>query len=150
VIRFQILSLPNVYKYACVAFFGFECVIMLLANALVFVDACPAPTNLQKYLGAREVFTFCFHACCCRTLAVFVLSLDASFLFVIFAIFALGLDSTELLQRHFGTTDFVVSFLSILPPYLSPASHECPNAGIAGFTAIHQLGASMQSITSPR
>jgi hypothetical protein len=93
---------------------------MLLANALVFVDACPAPTNLQKYLGAREVFKFCFHACCCRTLAVFVLSLDASFLFVIFAIFALGLDSTELLQRHFGTTVFVVSFVSNLPPYLPP------------------------------
>ena len=55
---FQILSLPKIYKYACVAFFSFECIIMLLANALVFIDACPEPTNLQKYLGARTGFSF--------------------------------------------------------------------------------------------
>lgn len=44
----QILSLPNFYKTSCVVFFCAECVIMLLANALIFLDACADPSNLQK------------------------------------------------------------------------------------------------------
>ncbi len=43
------------------------------------------------------------HSRNCRTLAAFVVALDVSFVFVIFAICVLGLDSSELLQRHFGT-----------------------------------------------
>ena len=45
----QVLSLPNFYKSACVVFFAAECVIMLLSNALIFLDACADPSNLQKY-----------------------------------------------------------------------------------------------------
>jgi hypothetical protein len=45
----QVLSLPNAYRNFCVLFFGAECIIMLLANALIFLDVCADPSNLQKY-----------------------------------------------------------------------------------------------------
>ena len=82
----------------------------------------PSPLICKSILARARGFPFkiSFHACFRRTLAVFVLALDASFLFVIFAIFALGLDSTELLQRHFGTALFVVSFCP-QPSSTSPA-----------------------------
>jgi hypothetical protein len=144
---FQILSLPNVYKYACVAFFGFECVIMLLANALVFIDACPAPTNLQKYLGAREVSESLFtlvlagllRCLSCRSTHLSSLSSSQSLLW-------------GLIPPSCSNATSVPQFLLFRFCQTFPISRltRMPNAGIAGFTAIHQLGASMQTITSPR
>jgi prepilin signal peptidase PulO-like enzyme (type II secretory pathway) len=75
-----------------------------------------------------------------RTLAAFVLALDLSFVFVVFAICVLGLDSSELLQRHFGTR----------VPFFPPIAHAYVIAGIIGFVAVHQMGIGMQTITSPR
>jgi hypothetical protein len=69
----QVLSLPNFYKSACVVFFAAESVIMLLSNALIFLDACAEPSNLQKYktdfpsniISHHTLSTFraCEHAC---------------------------------------------------------------------------------------
>jgi hypothetical protein len=64
-----------------------------------------------------------------------------SFVFVVFAIYVLGLDSSELLQRHFGAR----SRISFSRPN---RAHTC--AGIVGFLAIHQMGNVMQTITTPR
>ena len=45
---------------------------------------------------------------------MFVLALDFSFIFVVVSIFALGLESTELLQRHFGACPPLASLHYIL------------------------------------
>ncbi len=42
------LSLPLIYKNICLVIFGAESIIMLLANALVLLDACADPSNVQK------------------------------------------------------------------------------------------------------
>ena len=95
---------------------------------------------------------------------MFVLALDFSFIFVVVSIFALGLESTELLQRHFGALPssripslyfisrrFVpcVIFLRSIPDFSRQIALNA-RAGIIGFIAIHQMGLNLQSISTPR
>ncbi len=66
----------------------------------------PIPQTCKSATRARARATrplnIASYALAIRTLAVFVLALDFSFVFIVVSIFALGLESTELLQRHFG------------------------------------------------
>ncbi len=94
---------------------------------------------------------------------MFVLALDFSFIFVVVSIFALGLESTELLQRHFGALPsripslyFIsrrcvpcVIFLRSIPDFSRQIALNA-RAGIIGFIAIHQMGLNLQSISTPR
>lgn len=59
----QALSLPNFYKNACLLLFGAECVVMLMANALILLDACADPTNLQKCAAALNYFLLWLATC---------------------------------------------------------------------------------------
>ena len=56
---------------------------------------------------------------------MFVIALDVSFVFVFFSIFVLGLDSSELLQRHFGSFARITrnNFSSVLIAFCTPFQH---------------------------
>ena len=59
----QVHAFPIIYKNACVAFFSLECIIMLLANALILFDDCTNPTNLQKCDARVRARTRMSHFC---------------------------------------------------------------------------------------